>query len=62
MPPSSIPMPAIIALIVAIVGTLTLLTMDFLPGTAVPADGSLGMPSREAIARAGATATPTFPP
>jgi hypothetical protein len=49
-------------LIVAIVGTLTLLTMDFLPGTAVPADGSLGMPSREAIARAGATATPTFPP
>jgi hypothetical protein len=59
MQPCSTTTPAVIALIVAIVGTLILLKMDLDPRHAVR-NGGLDNLSRAAIAKAGATATPTI--
>ncbi len=58
MQPGSSLVPAVVALIVAIVGTAVLLNLDFVPKNAVRNDG-LNKISRAALARAGATATPT---
>jgi hypothetical protein len=58
MQPGSSLVPIMVALIVAIVGTAVLWNMDFLPRNAARNDG-LNKISRAALARAGATATPT---
>jgi hypothetical protein len=54
------PFPVTIALIVAIIGSIVLVRMDFGPHGAVRNDG-LNKISRAALARAGAIATPTLP-
>jgi hypothetical protein len=58
MRPGSSVVPVVTALIIAIVGTAVLLNMDFGPRNAVRNDG-INKISRAALARAGATATPT---
>ena len=58
MQPGSSLVPVVVALIVAIGGAVVLLNMDFVPRHAVRNDG-LNKISRAALARAGATATPT---
>jgi hypothetical protein len=58
MQPSSSVLPVLVALIIAVVGTAVLLNMDFGPRNAVRNDG-INKISRAALARAGATATPT---
>jgi len=52
------PVPAVVALVVAIIGSIVLYNMDFVHRTAVRNDGILKI-SREALARAGAVAIPT---
>jgi hypothetical protein len=52
------PVPVAVALFVAIVGSIVIYNMDFVHHTAVRNDGILKI-SREALARAGAIATPT---
>jgi hypothetical protein len=52
--------PVVTALTVALVGSIVLYNMDFVHHTAVRNDGILKI-SREALARAGAIATPTPP-
>ena len=52
------PIPVVVALLVAIVGSIVIYNMDFVHHTAVRNDGILKI-SREAPARAGANATPT---
>jgi hypothetical protein len=52
------PVPAVVALVVAIIGSIVLYNMDFVHHTVVRNDGILKL-SREALARAGANATPT---
>ena len=54
------PIPVSIALIVAIIGSIVLYKMDFIPNHAVRNDG-INKISRAALARAGAMATPTLP-
>jgi hypothetical protein len=54
------PVPVMIALIVAIVGSVVLYRMDFVRGHSVRNDG-INKISREALVRAGAIATPTVP-
>ena len=56
--PGSPLVPVVTALIIAIVGTAVLLNMDFGSRNAVRNDG-INKISRAALARAGATATPT---
>jgi hypothetical protein len=58
MRPGSSVVPVVTALIIAIVDTAVLLNMDFGPRNAVRNDG-INKISRAALARAGATATPT---
>ena len=58
MQPGSSLAAVVTALIIAVVGTAVLLNMDFGPRHAVRNDG-LNKISRAALARAGATATPT---
>jgi hypothetical protein len=58
MQPGSNATPVIIAVILAVVGTLVLLNMD-LPRNAVR-NGGLDKQSRSAIAKAGAKVTPTI--
>ena len=58
MQPGSSLVAVVTALIIAIAGTVVLLHMDFGPRNAVRNDG-LNKISRAALARAGATATPT---
>ena len=53
------PVPVMVALIVAIVGSVILYRMDFVRGHSVRNDG-INKISREALARAGAIATPTL--
>jgi hypothetical protein len=48
----------VVALVVAIIGSIVLYNMDFVHHTVVRNDGILKL-SREALARAGANATPT---
>jgi hypothetical protein len=60
MQPGRSPVPPIIALVIAIVGCVTLFIMDF-DRAAVRNDGTQKI-SSEAIMRAQATATPTLPP
>ena len=52
------PLPVMIALLVAIVGSVVLYRMDFVNNTAVRNDG-INRISRAALARAGAVAMPT---
>ena len=52
------PVPVVVALVVAIIGSIVLYNMDFVHPTVVRNDGILTL-SREALARAGANATPT---
>jgi hypothetical protein len=52
--------PVVTALTVALVGSIVLYNMDFVHHTGVRNDGILKI-SREALARAGAIATPTPP-
>jgi hypothetical protein len=52
------PVPVVIALIVAVVGSIVLYNLDFVHHTAIRNDGIRKI-SREALARAGAIATPT---
>jgi hypothetical protein len=59
MQPGSSPLPVVVALIVAVVGTTVLLNMDFGRRNAVRNDG-INKISRAALARVGATATPTI--
>ena len=54
------PVPVSIALIVAIIGSIVLYRMDFIPNHAVRNDG-INKISREALARVDAIATPTLP-
>ncbi len=56
----SSPVPVVVALVTAILGSIVLYNMDFVHRTAVRNDGILKI-SREALARAGAIATPTPP-
>ena len=58
MQPGSSLVPVVVALIIAVVGTAVLLNMDFGPRNAVRNDG-INKISRAALARAGATETPT---
>ena len=58
MQPGSPREAVVVALIVAIVGTAVLVKMDLGPRNAVRNDG-INKISRAALARAGATATPT---
>jgi len=58
MQPGSNARPVVVALIIAVVGTLVLLNMD-LPRNAVRNSG-LDKQSRAAIAKAGAKVTPTI--
>lgn len=60
MQPGRSPVPPIVALIVAIVGSIVLFSMHF-DHTAVHDDGIQTI-SREALSRVHATATPTLPP
>jgi hypothetical protein len=60
MQPNRSSVPPIVALIVAIVGSIVLFSMD-LDHAAVPNDGIQKI-GREALTRAQATATPTLPP
>jgi GTPase len=53
--------PPIVALIVAVVGSIVLYNMDFAHHVVVADDGIQKI-SREALTRAPATATPTLPP
>jgi GTPase len=53
--------PPIVALIVAVVGSIVLYNMDFAHHVVVADDGIQKI-SREALTRAQATATPTLPP
>ena len=53
------PVPVVLALVVAAIGSIVLYNMDF-HHTAVRNDGILKI-SREALARVGANATPTPP-
>ena len=52
------PIPVVVALLVAIIGSIVIYNMDFVHHTTVRNDGILKI-SREALARAGANATPT---
>jgi hypothetical protein len=52
--------PVMIALIVAIAGSVVLYRMDFVRGHSVRNEG-INKISREALVRAGAIATPTVP-
>ena len=54
------PVPVMVALAVAIIGSIVLYNMDFVHHTVVRNEGILKI-SREALARAGANATPTPP-
>jgi hypothetical protein len=54
------PVPVTVALIVAITGSIVLYKMDFIHNHAVRNDG-INKISRAALARAGATETPTQP-
>jgi hypothetical protein len=54
------PIPVSIALIVAIIGSIVLYKMDFIPNHAVRNDG-INKISLAALAKAGATETPTQP-
>jgi hypothetical protein len=54
------PLPVTIALLVAIFGSIVLYRMDFVHAHSVRNDGPNKI-SREALARAGAIATPTQP-
>jgi hypothetical protein len=54
------PLPVTIALTVAILGSVVLYRMDFVHAHSVRNDG-INKISREALARAGAIATPTQP-
>src|ERR1700761_714591 len=54
------PLPVMIALLVAIIGSVILYRMDFIHNTAVRNDG-INRISRAALERAGAIATPTPP-
>jgi hypothetical protein len=56
----SSPAPIIVALMIAIVGSIVLYRMDFVHHNPVRKDGILKI-SREALTRAGAIATPTPP-
>jgi len=60
MEPGTSPVPILVALIVAVIGATVLFRMDFLPHGAVRNDG-INKISRAALARAGATETPTQP-
>lgn len=60
MQPGRSPVPPIVALIVAVVGSIVLFSMDF--DHAVVRDDGIQKISREALTRAQATATPTLPP
>ena len=60
MEPGTSPVPIVMALIIAAIGAAVLFRMDFGPRHAVRNDGILKI-SREALARAGAIATPTQP-
>jgi hypothetical protein len=60
MQPGRSPVPPIVALIVAIVGSIVLFSMDF--DHAAVRDDGIQKISREALTRAQATATPTLPP
>jgi hypothetical protein len=61
MQPGYSPVPPIVALVIAIVGSIVLYNMDF-AHHAVVADDGIQKISREALTRAQATATPTLPP
>jgi hypothetical protein len=54
------PVPVTVALIVAIIGSIVLYKMDFIQNYAVRNDG-INKISRAALAKAGATETPTQP-
>jgi hypothetical protein len=54
------PLPVMIALMVAIIGSIVLYRMDFARAHSVRNDG-INKITRAALARAGATATPTQP-
>jgi hypothetical protein len=54
------PLPVMIALVVAIIGSVVLYRMDFVHAHSVRNDG-INKITRAALARAGATATPTQP-
>jgi hypothetical protein len=58
MQPGSSVVPVVVALIVAVVGTVVLWNIDFGPRPAVRNDG-INKISRAALVRAGATVTPT---
>ena len=60
MQPGRFPVPPIVALIVAIVGSIVLFSMNF--DHAAVRDDGIQKISREALTRAQATATPTLPP
>lgn len=59
MQPGSSPLPVVLALIVGVVGMGVLMNIDFGRRNAVRNDG-INKISRAALARAGATATPTI--
>jgi hypothetical protein len=61
MQPSRSSVPPIVALVIAIVGSIVLFSMDFVNHAADRNDGIQKI-SREALTRAQATATPTLPP
>jgi hypothetical protein len=52
------PLPVLIALLIAMIGSVVLYRMDFVHNTAVRNDG-INRISRAALAKAGAIATPT---
>ena len=54
------PLPVMIALIVAIIGSIVLYRMDFVHAHSVRNDG-INKITRAALARSGASATPTQP-
>jgi hypothetical protein len=53
-------LPVTVAAVIAVVGTVSLLLMDFGPWSSAPGDGQ-GMISAAVVYRAGATALPSAP-